>query len=379
VTPAYGRRGAAVLIEWPVVSAPSHERSLYLDWMRGLAVLSMMEIHAFAAWVAPEHRHGPVWAAARAVGSQAATAFLFLVGVSLALGLRAARDERDVAAFRVKTLKRSVGLLLAAYLFRVQEMVLSGGQWIDVLRVDILNVIALSLAVLAVVGGRGARGAVRAAAVAALVVAATPLVARLPQPATPLYDYVYDGRLFVFPAFPCAAYALCGFAVGYLWTRDTRAVWLWTAAAGVGLVLGCVVLQAHPARYLAIGAAHRIDPRYFGAHVGILLCLGAAGRGLQSFANPARFGPVRQLGRTSLLAYWIHVNLCYGPLAWEKGLGLLDRASIPRALTWLAALVALVLCCSVVRTRYLAHVKLNELFWRTVGLPLPAGSAPRPA
>ncbi|MBI5478544.1 MAG: DUF1624 domain-containing protein [Deltaproteobacteria bacterium] len=361
------------------MSLPPAQRALYLDWMRGIAILAMMEIHAFAAWIAPEHRHGPVWVAARAIGSQAATAFLFLVGVSLALGLRAARDERDLAAFRVKTLKRGVGLLLAAHLFRVQELLLSGGQWSDVLRVDILNAIALSLALLAVVGASGARGAVRAAAAALLVVALTPLVARLPQPATPLYDYLYDGRQLVFPAFPFAAYALSGFAVGYLWARDTRAVWLWTAAVGVGLVVGCVVVQAYPAHYLALGAEHRIDPRYFGGHLGILLCLGAACRGLQPFANPARFGPVRQLGRTSLLAYWIHVNLCYGPLAWEKGLDLLNRASIPRALAWLAALVVLVLCCSVVRTRTLAHVRLNELFWKAIGLPLPARSTPRTA
>jgi uncharacterized membrane protein len=365
------------------VSLPPEKRSLTIDWMRGIAVLAMLEIHAFAAWVAPEHRHGPVWVTARAVGSQAATAFLFLVGVSLALGLRVARDERDLAAFRARTLKRGVGLLIAAYLFRVQELVLSGGQWIDVLRVDILNAIALSLMLLAVVGASGARealganGAVRAAAVALLVVALTPLVARLPQPATPLYDYVYSGKPFVFSAFPFAAYALAGFAVGTLWTRDARAAWLGTAAVGVVLMLGCVVLQAHPARYLAIGAEYRTDPRYFGGHLGVLLCLGAACRGLQTFANPARFGPVRQLGRTSLFAYWIHVNLCYGPLAWDKGLDLLNRASIPRALAWLMALVALVLCCSVVRTRWFAHVKPSELFWRTIGLPVPPRSEPR--
>lgn len=361
------------------MSASPAQRNLTIDWLRGLAVLSMIEIHAFAAWVAPEHRHGPVWTAARAVGSQAATAFLFLVGVSLALGLRAVRDDRDLAAFRTKTLKRGVGLLLAAHLFRVQEMLLSGGQWADVLRVDILNCIALCMLLAPALAAPGTRGAVRAAVAALLVVALTPLVARIPQPATPFYDYLYDGRQLVFPAFPFAAYAFAGLAVGHLWGRDTRRVWLSTAALGAALVLGCVVAQAHPDRYLAIGAGHRTDPRFFGAHLGILLLVGAACRGLQPLAHPARFGPVRQLGRTSLLAYWIHVNLCYGPLAWERGLDLLNRASIPRTLAWLTALVGLVLCCSVVRTRFLAHVKPGELFWRAVGLPAPANSAPRAA
>jgi uncharacterized membrane protein len=358
---------------------PATQRTLAIDWMRGLAVLSMIEIHAFAAWVAPEHRHGPVWTVARAVGSQAATAFLFLVGVSLALGLRAASSGPELAAFRVKTVKRGVALLLAAHLFRVQEVLLSGGRWADVLRVDILNVIALSMLLLAALAAPGAKGAARAAVAALLVVALTPLVARIPPPTTPLYDYLYGGRPYVFPAFPFAAYACAGLAAGWLWCRDSRAAWLWTAAAGAALVLGCVVLQAHPERFLALGAGYRTDPRYFGGHLGIVLCVGAACRGLQALANPARFGPVRQLGRTSLLAYWIHVNLCYGPLAWEKGLDLLGRASIPRTLAWLAALVALVLGCSVVRTRVFARVKPGELFWRIVGLPGGAGSAPRAA
>jgi uncharacterized membrane protein YeiB len=183
----------------------------------------------------------------------------------------------------------------------------------------------------------------------------------------------------VFPAFPFVAYAFAGLAVGWLWLRDTRAVWRWTAVAGAALVVGCVVLQAHPERYLALGAAHRADPRYFGGHLGVLLCLGAACRGLQAFARPERLGPVRQLGRTSLLVYWLHVNLCYGPLAWDQGLGLLGRASIPRALAWLAALVALMLACSFVRTRFFAQVKPGELFWRIVGLPVGARSAVRAA
>ena len=361
------------------MSLPPHERALYVDWMRGIAVLAMVEIHAFAAWVAPEHRHGPVWATARAVGSQAATIFLFLVGVSLAMGLRAARDERHCGQLRVRALKRSLGLLVAAYLFRVQEVVLSGGQWADVLRVDILNAIAVSLALCAVAGGLGAKGAVRAGALALLIIAATPLWARLPQPATPFYDYLYDGKLYVFPVLPFAAYALAGFVLGSIWTRDTRAVWLLTAAVGAALVLGCVVLQEHPERYLALGAEHRTDPRFFGGHLGVLLVLAAICRGLQTFATPTRFGPVRQLGRTSLLVYWIHVNLCYGPLAGPGLLDLRDRASIPRALAYLATLVVLLLGCSWVRTRYFAHVRPNELFWRAIGLPGPVRPDPHAA
>ena len=253
-------------------------------------------------------------------------------------------------------------------------MVLSGGRWIDVLRVDILNVIAVSLALLAVVAGlwpargraRRGRGAARRRVDAAR--RAAPAARRPRSTTTSTTAGCSSSRRSPSPPTrsPASPSATSGAATRGRCGSGPRPRASRSSSAASSL-------QPHPERYLAIGAAHRIDPRFFGGHLGVLLCLGAACRGLQAFADPARFGPVRQLGRTSLLAYWIHVNLCYGPLARPRGASTSStaRASPAPSPGWRRS-SPLVLGCSVVRTRCFARVRPNELFWRAVGLPLPA-------
>jgi len=63
-----------------------------------------------------------------------------------------------------------------------------------------------------------------------------------------------------------------------------------------------------------------------------------------------RFSIVRQLGRTSLLVYWIHVDLCYGLIAHK--LGLYGRLSMAQASVGLALMIALMLGVSLAKTRW---------------------------
>jgi len=63
-----------------------------------------------------------------------------------------------------------------------------------------------------------------------------------------------------------------------------------------------------------------------------------------------RFSLMRQFGRTSLLVYWIHVDLCYGLIAHK--LGLYGRLSMPQATLGLAVMVTLMLGVSLAKTRW---------------------------
>src|SRR5215510_1857314 len=62
-------------------------RLQYLDWMRGLAALIMLQGHAFDSWLPPEQRSGELFWLSQFLGGLPAPIFLFLVGVSLALVL----------------------------------------------------------------------------------------------------------------------------------------------------------------------------------------------------------------------------------------------------------------------------------------------------
>src|SRR5262245_56149078 len=97
-------------------------RLVYLDWMRGLAVLIMLQGHVFEGWVRPEDRSGWLFWLSQFLGGFPAPVFLFLVGVSLALVLDRMRakgaSSADLAA---RVLRRGGWILLLAYAFRIEQ------------------------------------------------------------------------------------------------------------------------------------------------------------------------------------------------------------------------------------------------------------------
>ena len=157
----------------------------------------MVEVHVLDAWLAPAAPATPwpfglfagTWITPRVVldmiGGLAAPGFLYMAGLSQALG-DAAQERKGLppAARRNQALRRALWLLGVAYGFRLAEYLLGGAWsrpdgWADLLKVDVLNVIAVGLAAAAVLSvGRPRRVAAALAGLAALaVVLATPVVA----------------------------------------------------------------------------------------------------------------------------------------------------------------------------------------------------------
>src|SRR5512138_884077 len=135
-------------------------RKLWLDWQRGLAVLYMVEWHTYDSWRADAVAHGPSHTALSILGGFAAPSFLYMAGMSQLLA-DAALERKGLAAGerRRRAVRRALWLLGVAYAFRVVEFVLGNslsiatalreyrvpGGWEGILKVDVLNVIAVSL------------------------------------------------------------------------------------------------------------------------------------------------------------------------------------------------------------------------------------------
>src|SRR4028119_476790 len=60
----------------------------------------------------------------------------------------------------------------------------------------------------------------------------------------------------------------------------------------------------------------QMGPGAFFHRLGIIGILAALGWGITTALRGDRFSPLRQLGQTSLLIYWIHVDICYGFITW---------------------------------------------------------------
>src|SRR4029079_121570 len=176
-----------------VTSASPSQRLGYLDWLRGITVLVMIEAHTFDAWTLVSERARPWFGRLMLLGGMAAPLFLFLAGV--AISLSAASQIRrgaapDVAAHRVE--QRGWQLFRYAFLFRLQSFVLGGFRTPrSLLKVDILNVMGPPIALTARLWGAGRSRWARAAWIAVATVAVvlvtpwirtTPLLDPLPDP-----------------------------------------------------------------------------------------------------------------------------------------------------------------------------------------------------
>jgi uncharacterized membrane protein len=320
-------------------------RRRYLDWARGIAVLLMIEAHTFDAWTRPASRHSVHFRNAIVLGGFAAPMFLLLAGVTLALAATRAAERSGNRAAIASACRRGLEVFVLAFLFRLQAFVLSpGAHPVTVFRVDILNVMGLSMVAAGVMWALGGAANARAAwwaAAAAIVALATPVVrsadviARLPvwfqwhlRPA---------GDMTMFTLFPWAGFVFAGAAVGALLAaarsaESERRLNAGLAAASAVLVAVGFWTAARPSIYRA-SSFWTSSPTFFAIRAGILiLALTMAfaveeairrmtawrGHRASVLTRLATWWdvPLARMGRSSLFIYWIHVELVYGYASW---------------------------------------------------------------
>jgi uncharacterized membrane protein len=317
-------------------------RRAYLDWLRGVAVLIMIEAHTLDSWthVADRSRTDYKWAIV--VGGFGAPIFLFLAGVALALaaGSRVEKglSDADVAA---QARRRGWEIFGLAFLFRLQSAVLGAGGVRSFLKVDILNVMGLSMVVTAVLWGLARSttwrlillvSAAISAAMVTPILRVTTLLDWLPDPIEAYIRPIpaYSG----FTLIPWGGFVMAGAAAG-LWLdkartpNDERRVIVGLAILGPALVIAGYAFSLLPPIYRETNF-WTSSPTFFVLRLGVLIAAIPVAY-LWTSATQGR-SPIQKLGMASLFVYWIHVEMVYGFLTWP----------IHRRLSFEQALVAFV-------------------------------------
>jgi uncharacterized membrane protein len=399
------------------VSTKAHTRGRldFVDAHRGLAVVLMLWMHTADGWLRPELKQGGAWGIVRSLGGLAAPSFLLLAGLSLGLGWH----EAERPGQRRATVARGLQLMILGYGLRLQMWLLDAGGYRDsrawvaalliagsywaiyrelgawaratagtrklttlallagvagllivshaipsrllpLLRVDVLQAIGASIALLALLREPLRRRPLLAFALAAVIAALTPWFrAWVPGPLpAPLAAYLGaweappgQPAAALFPLFPWAAYAFVGTGVGsYLIGRELRApggavrAALQLAIAGAALAL--LTCEALPHAHHALARWPLLThPARVAYRVGASLILGGLGVALSRSWSPCR-APLLALGRASLFVYWVHLELAFGavakPLAhrldfesWALGLALLTVLMSALSPLWL--------------------------------------------
>lgn len=335
-----------------------------VDWLRGFAVVLMIQTHLFDAWCSPAAKHTQVYAWSRYLGGVPSRLFLLLVGVSMAIRYESQLRRGVPRADMVRQVaRRGLEILGLAYLFRLQEYLLGGWgpNWPDLFRVDILNCIGASMiAASAIAAPRNGRPAIWAClGGAAVAIALGPIIgphhfpSYLPRPIT---SYLGGERpMSWFPLCPWVAWVLIGVVVGHYWVRQSvtargqAIAFVVTGAVGYAMVEAVALVRRidpHIIRYPS-DLVQQMGPGSFFHRLGWMGPM-ALGSYLVSRYVRLGFSPMRQLGQTSLLVYWVHVELCYG----YAFAGFHGRLSIPQAIVGLVLMTAAMVGVSVLRTKY---------------------------
>jgi uncharacterized membrane protein len=312
------------------------QRLGYIDWMRGLACLLMFQTHCYDSWLLDSARQTKFFKGSQLCGTFPAPLFLFLAGISFALVTdklrRRGASPTDVAQ---ATILRGAQIYALGLVFRVQEFLL-GQPWAprtDLLRVDILNSIGLSMVVMGAMCrfAQSRRAAIWAASgVAAAVALATPplwttwrpfATAKLPWFLETYLNGVHtfpEPQPWLFPLFPWTAFAFAGLAVGFIlfsdWAKGREATTVTLLGAG-GATLAALGwwLDSLPVHLYAVYDFWHSSPSFFAIRVGLLLViLFGVYVWCRWGAGEWGFSPLIQLGQTSLLVYWVHIEFVYG-------------------------------------------------------------------
>src|ERR1041384_6118326 len=85
------------------------DRLQYLDWVRGIGALIMLQGHAFHSFLKPDLRQGGAYLFSQFVGGMPPAIFLFLTGVTLSFLMDSTEKKGMGALQRVWTAARRSG------------------------------------------------------------------------------------------------------------------------------------------------------------------------------------------------------------------------------------------------------------------------------
>lgn len=293
-------------------------RIIFLDWLRGLAAIVMLQGHTFDSFLQPQLREHPVFIFSQFFGGEAAALFLFLTGITFGLGMNR-RDDLPAWARITGALRRARYLFLLAIAFRLQLWIfaLPARPWTDLLRVDVLNAMGATAALLAVMALAHGMQRVRWAMVAGVAMAGlAPVMAGMDTSAVPVAvrDYFVPGEA-SFSILPWGSYLAFGLAAGSAIPVVRRGEWgrvmQWAALCGFGLLLAGQYFSNLPFSIYPHANFWLDSPALVACKLGIALLLGAVAFLWTEYFS-AGWSWVRLLGTTSLAVYWVHVELVYG-------------------------------------------------------------------
>lgn len=310
------------------MSENAARRLLWIDFLRGLAVLGMIEAHVVQAFLASAERTGWSFERLNIFNGWVAPIFLFLAGLLQGRWVRKNWDCPLPLAPRL----RYLGLIwLVGYALQTHwEALGDANLWLHALsRVDVLHCLAASLILLLILSRIAywrlplSSYETLVAALGILAVLLTPhvwsVLAQRNWPA-PIAGYFSPAQGAIFPLFPWFGYIAAGVLASRWLERPTQYWWGFA---------GCLLLVPLAEKWpvaTELGAVPQ--PELFLSRLAAVFALCFIAGKFASIFNAPFFKPILWTGRHSLLFYAVHLIILYG------GMGMRPLANwFPRSQT----------------------------------------------
>ena len=301
-----------------------------------MAATIMLQGHVFHSFLRNDLRESGPYVISQFIGGIAPAIFLFLTGVTLAFlmdGLeKKGLPKRDRV---IASLKRAGYLGLLAFAFRFQLWLFAYPQsaFADVLKVDILNCMALAIASMVWLALLTTPERVHAGfLIGGAIAAGSPLVTDIGASIPGILNMylVPSGAYFAY--FPWGSFIAFGIGAGSILRlvkeEHMHRVMQWSAIIGFGLITAGQYFSNLPYSLYQTTDFWLNSPGLIVIKLGVILVLLAFTFLWTHHGSGQGWSFVRQLGTTSLLIYWVHIELVYGRWfgAWKESLSIAQCA-----------------------------------------------------
>ncbi|HSW55514.1 MAG TPA: heparan-alpha-glucosaminide N-acetyltransferase domain-containing protein [Ignavibacteriaceae bacterium] len=359
-------------------SEPKH-RVIFIDLMRAIAVLQMVQGHTVDVLLSPEFRTAefPIYNIWYFLRGMTAPIFMFTAGTTFTYLFKSVKKPFE-ENYRVKKgIRRALLLLFIGYILRYPSWTIvdfsevTAKAWQTFFIVDVLQLIGFSLLlvllILFVTEKLKLNYTVTFIASAALIFLASPFMENINWNSylpAPIAAYFYSGSGSLFPIFPWAGYVVSGAVLGSFLAQNpmvfkSSRFSILLAIFGATFILTSMLSEIVLQKSQIVFSNPQTSPITIFFRMGFVLLLTT----VVSYIS-LRVERIPQLiilvGRNTLLIYVVHLIILYGSI-WTPGLNLLWGESFSGWQSFIAALIMIILMTYMVIVIHKLKIRNKEL------------------